>query len=1062
MRFFTILFSVLVISSFLFAQRKVVITSNGDMIPLKRGQSAFEAVKQSGLLTQDADVVCTDKTAFGYKSTEYPCNNPFIGYHKDVWAQWFVSPSEGLIDTLFWQQNDQNELADSSVKVRIFVSNIYPPGLPSSVFYSGTSGSGTVTLDPNGRGPGWGPYHPPRSCWGYYNHTGDLDQGISPFKDLASDTDWVPTNMLAACPGTPDAVPSFDPLGVELWGLGGFPKKIQAGPDNPINKVAMSDLGVRPEVTTGLPIFVTLEDLGEHDGDDNSHPATWCMTGTGLPTPTRNWKFYEHVTAGSQGWHARSDATWIWWMVMTVTGDVAPDFLSYNQLSHTLSTGPRTVTAHIQDCYPGDPDSAGIASVTFSYSINGGSYTTVAMTNTSGDEYQATIPGVEAGGYVRYRLNATDIRANGNESATIQYQVIGLRNAYYVVDSAASVPWPDIATNGGTRVGNTEWFNFRSPPSDPNDDGTAGPIDMGHNFTFFGDPTLRYAWIGVNGAIALSSSPSDTQNINGSGGTFTSNWIFPGTISQSPIYDEQPENIISFMYNDWVAPPVAPDLPEAHGSIYYKTDGSKFIVEFDSVGNLNNIADSTTQFAVILDSADNSISFVYKEVGIGGYDTAALIGLQADSNRWFMFYKTRAPIELTPRNGRAFKFEVIAANVAAADGWNMLSVPGSPTSYTKSYLFPAATSPAFAYEGAYTPKDPLANGPGYWLKFSGAQEVHVPGTEINSLAIDLLDKWNMVGSISTAVPVDSVTFTDATMVSANFFGYAGGYFPATTIEPAQAYWVKVSATGGNPQMHLNAPPAATPKVVAAGLPAERFILQAGSELEKMNKLMITDKAGYTQTLYVGDESMTRHPASAYELPPPAPEGMDARFASQQMVEIHPSKLEGELSYRVLIRNAAYPLTLNWEMKKEGSVQYQLTYLSGGKEVASKIMNGKGSVRIPQADELMIKVRSADAGLPKSFSLGQNYPNPFNPSTVIDYALPEDAYVSLKIFNIAGQEIVSLVDGIQTAGYHSVSWSSRNLSQAQTGTGVYFYQLIATSTSNPKVSFNEVRKMVLVK
>jgi hypothetical protein len=70
-----------------------------------------------------------------------------------------------------------------------------------------------------------------------------------------------------------------------------------------------------------------------------------------------------------------------------------------------------------------------------------------------------------------------------------------------------------------------------------------------------------------------------------------------------------------------------------------------------------------------------------------------------------------------------------------------------------------------------------------------------------------------------------------------------------------------------------------------------------------------------------------------------------------------------------------------------------------------------------------------------FSLSQNYPNPFNPSTTISYDLPTRSHVTLRIFNVLGQEVTTLVDGIAEAGTHQVRWSPGRLAS-----GVYLYQL----------------------
>lgn len=93
--------------------------------------------------------------------------------------------------------------------------------------------------------------------------------------------------------------------------------------------------------------------------------------------------------------------------------------------------------------------------------------------------------------------------------------------------------------------------------------------------------------------------------------------------------------------------------------------------------------------------------------------------------------------------------------------------------------------------------------------------------------------------------------------------------------------------------------------------------------------------------------------------------------------------------------------------------------------------------------------------PKSFSLGQNFPNPFNPSTTIRYSLPRAGNATIKIFNIQGQLVRTLVDGHVDAGHHEVTWNGTNQENETAASGVYFYRL-ETGT------FSETRKMMLIK
>ena len=91
--------------------------------------------------------------------------------------------------------------------------------------------------------------------------------------------------------------------------------------------------------------------------------------------------------------------------------------------------------------------------------------------------------------------------------------------------------------------------------------------------------------------------------------------------------------------------------------------------------------------------------------------------------------------------------------------------------------------------------------------------------------------------------------------------------------------------------------------------------------------------------------------------------------------------------------------------------------------------------------LPLKVLGA-SGLPVGFGLGQNYPNPFNPGTVIPYKLASEGYVRLEVFNLLGQRVATLVDGVQAAGAHTVVWDARDGSGHGVAAGVYIYRLTA--------------------
>ena len=89
-------------------------------------------------------------------------------------------------------------------------------------------------------------------------------------------------------------------------------------------------------------------------------------------------------------------------------------------------------------------------------------------------------------------------------------------------------------------------------------------------------------------------------------------------------------------------------------------------------------------------------------------------------------------------------------------------------------------------------------------------------------------------------------------------------------------------------------------------------------------------------------------------------------------------------------------------------------------------------------------------IPREFSLEQNFPNPFNPSTVISFKLPVSSFVLLKVYDLLGEEIATLANGLKQPGTYKVTWNAVGLAS-----GVYLYRLEAGS-------FIETKKLLLVR
>ncbi len=178
------------------------------------------------------------------------------------------------------------------------------------------------------------------------------------------------------------------------------------------------------------------------------------------------------------------------------------------------------------------------------------------------------------------------------------------------------------------------------------------------------------------------------------------------------------------------------------------------------------------------------------------------------------------------------------------------------------------------------------------------------------------------------------------------------------------------------------------------------------------------------------------------------------------------------TWNVSASNVTSPYTLTWYRKDGFGSWYQVstgTSYTGNTGTTTFELKVEVSDSGPKLDgEENFGVAVYDPGgcqickevteknsLPVSFSLQENYPNPFNPSTNIKYSLPEASDVSIKVYNVMGQQVATLVESNMTAGFHETSFDASNLSS-----GVYIARLEAISSSGE--TFLKEIKMQLIK
>ncbi len=110
----------------------------------------------------------------------------------------------------------------------------------------------------------------------------------------------------------------------------------------------------------------------------------------------------------------------------------------------------------------------------------------------------------------------------------------------------------------------------------------------------------------------------------------------------------------------------------------------------------------------------------------------------------------------------------------------------------------------------------------------------------------------------------------------------------------------------------------------------------------------------------------------------------------------------------------------------------------------------------------VKTEELLSVVPETFVLRNNYPNPFNPVTTIEYGVPEEAQITLRVFTMLGVEVRTLTSALYQPGFYSVTWDATNDRGLEVATGMYFYRLEAQPTKEGEKPFVQVRKMLFVK
>jgi hypothetical protein len=360
-------------------------------------------------------------------------------------------------------------------------------------------------------------------------------------------------------------------------------------------------------------------------------------------------------------------------------------------------------------------------------------------------------------------------------------------------------------------------------------------------------------------------------------------------------------------------------------------------------------------------------------------------------------------------------------DVAATAGWNLVGLPldVADPAYTAVFNALSPQQAPFRFSGTYESAPTLALGEGYWLDAQSGGVQSVEGYDVESITLSLNDGWNLIAGPSCGVPLAAVSDPSGVIDPSTLYAFDQVYSAATAIAPGAGYWVEASADA---DVTLSCAAAKQAPVAAASTPADHALLT------------VRATGGAAQTLHVGPAASGR----SYAMPPRPPAGaFDVRFADDTRL------LAGEEG-RVELQGASFPLTVALKTQRDDVPAddggYLVEALVDGTVVAAYTLAKAGdhaTVRDPAVTSLRVRVQAPLAERPGSFALRGNVPNPFQTSTRIVFDLPDNAVVTLAVYDMLGRRLLTQEAEMAAGLSRSLFVSGQSLSS-----GNYFYRLRA--------------------
>ncbi len=351
-------------------------------------------------------------------------------------------------------------------------------------------------------------------------------------------------------------------------------------------------------------------------------------------------------------------------------------------------------------------------------------------------------------------------------------------------------------------------------------------------------------------------------------------------------------------------------------------------------------------------------------------------------------------------------------------GWNLLSLPVKPTNSTWDVFYPNAINRPFYFsQNQYQDENVLREGIGYFVKYSTTVDIQFAGTFISKISLltgnspllypgdaGMDGGWNTVGSCSGPVNVEDIGFDNDGnerpsrdyVQRHGVYGYFTneGYKEVSVMEPGLGYWLKVDEHG-----YLNIE-ASRGKVASSFNNGKADVLAASA------KVMIRDNDQNVGTVYMSTDRDVQ--LNYFELPPAMRNMFDIRFASN-------GNLENSNTSIINLSGVTYPLSISID---NADADYTFYDNISGKELGTIRKGSNDIIEIIEETSNNIRVNRNVEDQEGSFGIS-SYPNPATDATsTISFSIAENSYVTVKIYNEIGIEVLTLVDEFRTSGEYS--------------------------------------------